>query len=395
MTPTSGVFKENHALTYANYYKKAIIGAYNSSTISTIASKVFSNALEYFAIPLAAKFIIILAAIAVTTTPPGWVLVSAAVGSLVTSHLEIRVLVWATRNCEKGTLFDRWVHTPYLNYLKSMDHEFKILATFVTRLVNGLLGYTNHHEVWSSKNQGSIFQGPMPNRVSFDAIDLKKSNIQAVLSLHEDWELEPCMLSVPYKKEDWGSLGVQHKNIIPKGNILSDEDLKVALNFVTSCIERKQNVYIHGDENAAKLILDRYMGNHSIEMISFKKPIPELTSPISSRAKEASSITKKPSIDRNIKFHADGSFNFLDKNQKKKIMLAGWMNGTKTNHKAALEIIFKNKPNSAKLVSDCLSKFGQPLVGGKPGKTRIKLSDNITLVSYLDPLSGKILWKTD
>ena len=56
-----------------------------------------------------------------------------------------------------------------------------------------------------------------------------------------------------------------------------------------------------------------------------------------------------------------------------------WINGHKNMRKRALQKIFKNEPNSDKLIRDCLSKLGQPFAGGKTGRTIQVL--NMTLVS--------------
>ena len=359
MTPTAGISIKDPTLTYSNYYKKLAKGVYNSTTVSTVFWKATMNSLKYYGIPLAAKVFIVLAAVAVTTTPPGWVIIASAIGSLVITHLEIRLFVWATKNCDKNSWLG-WLHNMYATNIKNIDHEFRVLLALNTRVLTYFLGWQNHHIVHESERFGSIFQGSLPNRVSSDALDLKKSNIQAILSFHEEWELTPCFLSVPYLEEDWKSLGIEQKNIIPKDDKLDEEQVNEALNFMRNCALKKINVYIHGNSSISKKIIELHL-----------KSSPLNNSPLSTN--------RETPLNKPVTFHEDGSFDYLNDQGELKTEPANWMNGDKATRKRALEKIFKNEPNSDKLIRDSLSKLGQPLAGGKIGR-KIQLL-NMTLVS--------------
>ncbi len=276
MTPVA----EHSLLTYPNYYKDLVVGVYNSTTISTVFWKTLTNSLKYYGIPLAAKVLIVLAAVAIATTPPLWIVAAITVESLVFSHLETRAFVWATKSWAKlswtGWLnldsWKGWIHNTSAENIRNIDHEFKIVVNLISRVASCLFGYKNHKLVHSSESLGSIFQGALPNRVTCDVYDLHKSKIGAVLSLHEEWELQPCMFSVPYKEKQWTVLGMAYKNIIPKDNTLSDEDLQAALIFIQECALKKLPVYIHGNATASNKILSKYLENKTISVASFISP---------------------------------------------------------------------------------------------------------------------------
>ena len=362
MIPTAAIPQKDSTLNYLNYYKNFALGVYNSTTISTIFWKATMNALKYYGVPLAAKAFIILTAIAVTSTPPGWIIAASAVGSLILTHLEIRIFVWATKNCDK-TSWLGWLHIMHANHLKHMDHEFGILLSLGTRILTCLSGCKNHHLVHQSERLGTIFQGSLPNRVSNDSYDLQKSNIKAVLSFQQEWELQPCFLSVPYKEEEWESLGIKHKNITPQDDgTLSEAQVAEALLFMANCAHDKANLFIHGNSASSKMILAKHLNTQDI-------PTPPI----------ALSKAKPLAQKENVHFHSDGSFDYLNSKGELLTESSNWMNGDKEVRKKALAIIFKDKPNADKLVRDYTSKLGQPVAGGKIGR-EIKLL-NITLVS--------------
>ena len=270
MTPIA----EHSLLTYPNYYKDLVVGVYNSTTISTVFWKTLTNSLKYYGIPLAAKVLIVLAAVAIATTPPLWIVAAITVESLVLSHLETRAFVWATKSWAKlswtGWLnldsWKSWIHNTSAENIRNIDHEFKIVVNLISRITSCLFGYKNHKLVHSSESLGNIFQGALPNRVTCDVYDLNKSKIGAVLSLHEEWELQPCMVSVPYKEKQWTALGMAYKNITPKDGALSDEDLQAALLFIQDCALKKLPVYIHGNATASEKILSKYLENKTFSV---------------------------------------------------------------------------------------------------------------------------------
>ena len=116
-------------------------------------------------------------------------------------------------------------------------------------------------------------------------------------------------------------------------------------------------------------------------------------------SKKAASISQpmpkslpEMSIDeKGVTFHEDGGFAYVDEYERPQRVSASWMNGDKATRKAALAVIFQNEPGSTKLVSDFLSKLGQPMAGGKVG-VKVKLLDK-ALESYYDKKQEKILWK--
>ncbi len=59
----------------------------------------------------------------------------------------------------------------------------------------------------------------------------------------------------------------------------------------------------------------------------------------------------------------DGSITYIDEDYTKQVIPGAWINGSKEERKKALQLLFKNEPNSTRLVSDLLSKLNQPRQG--------------------------------
>lgn len=87
-------------------------------------------------------------------------------------------------------------------------------------------------------------------------------------------------------------------------------------------------------------------------------------------------------IIESFNFRSDGKFEYKDSHGDKKTTSAAWINGNAAARTKALKIIFQNEPNAPALVSNMVSKLGQPLAGGKAGREIGLL--NGTLVSQSD-----------
>lgn len=107
----------------------------------------------------------------------------------------------------------------------------------------------NYNEICVVKDEeshvkGKIFLGALPNKLTRDASSLvAQENIKAVLSINEDWELEPMGCSIP---EDWEGLGITYKTMSSQDHQpLNKDQLEHAAEFIHQQIETGKNVYVH------------------------------------------------------------------------------------------------------------------------------------------------------
>jgi protein-tyrosine phosphatase len=121
--------------------------------------------------------------------------------------------------------------------------EFEISAC--RRLIAG----ENYNEIELNypMNGGRLILGALPNRLSNDGEHLANNEkVGAILSVNEDWELDPLGLSLPYRNEDLNELGIERLHLPAKDHkLLSVEAMHKAADFIAAQMRQGKTVYVH------------------------------------------------------------------------------------------------------------------------------------------------------
>jgi protein-tyrosine phosphatase len=109
----------------------------------------------------------------------------------------------------------------------------------------------NFHEIkieGRDETLGKIYLGALPNQLQGEGEKLlNEQNIQAVLSINEEWEVEPMGFSVPCNKQYWENNGLEaFKRLNLRDHVpLKTQQMDEAAEFIREQTEQGRNVYVH------------------------------------------------------------------------------------------------------------------------------------------------------
>jgi hypothetical protein len=197
-------------------YKDILVGVYNS--------KIF-RAIALTSIGLLYAFL--------CTNPVGW-----TVAALHVSIIAAKVLIAASSLLA------------FLLFIAIQSGHEKSLLSELSAI--GRLFKTNNHNLiqidgWKNRPASKLYLGALPNRLfgKFEESEKKLEN-GALLSINEDWELQPHGLSIPYTKEDWKRLNIQNHVIDAIDHeLLPISDMEKAADIINETLSKNQNVYVH------------------------------------------------------------------------------------------------------------------------------------------------------
>lgn len=130
-----------------------------------------------------------------------------------------------------------------LGFQALMDHGFQKI-TFELTAIKRLK--QDYQEVFQTDQGAKIFLGAFPNRLNNDAVRLQNNEVQAVLTVNEDWERKPIGLSLPYTQDDWAQLGINYKEVNAKDHsLLQVGQLQEAADYIHEQLQADKNVYVH------------------------------------------------------------------------------------------------------------------------------------------------------
>ena len=101
---------------------------------------------------------------------------------------------------------------------------------------------------WTTGISKQVILGALPLQSSNHASILTHHpyNVTAVLSIVEDFELEPSIVAEPVASTLWSKLGVSQKIInVEDMTPLTQDQLKESSKFIKDQINQGQNVYVH------------------------------------------------------------------------------------------------------------------------------------------------------
>ena len=148
----------------------------NSSVVSSVFWQALSSTTTTYVLPLLCKTVVVLAFLAVLSTPPTWVTVAAAVGSLVFTYFAIRAFNFATDGYDKATWLG-WLNKHGSTYVNNIDKEISLLGSMGSRLLFGYKTNLSAIEMLLAEEDDLVFS---------DCCDSMKS-LTASLSEKEPW----------------------------------------------------------------------------------------------------------------------------------------------------------------------------------------------------------------
>ncbi len=90
-------------------------------------------------------------------------------------------------------------------------------------------------------SHGCLFLGALPNRLRYDS-----SEIDAVLSVNEEWETKPYGLSIPFDKKAWDSRGIAYNSIVCKDHtLLTPKEMERGADWINEQLKSGNSVLVH------------------------------------------------------------------------------------------------------------------------------------------------------
>ncbi len=164
----------------------------NSSVVSSVFWQALSSTTTTYVLPLLCKTVVALAFLAIFSTPPTWVTVAAAVGSLVFTYFAIRAFNFVTEGYDKATWLG-WLNKHGSTYVNNIDKEISLLGSMGARLFGYKTAESATVEMQTAEEDDLIFSD------CYDSIE----SLTASLSKKEPWSWS--------KASEWSGSSLQNE----------------------------------------------------------------------------------------------------------------------------------------------------------------------------------------
>jgi len=123
---------------------------------------------------------------------------------------------------------------------------------FYFMLILDLIRHDPDKRPWWNDINDKIILGAMPYHDKNHITKLKQCNIDSVITINEDYELEPSYIGTPVKPIDWYNNSIKHLQIqIPDATAPDLEIIKKCIDF----IESNKKTYVHCKAGKGRSVL--------------------------------------------------------------------------------------------------------------------------------------------